>query len=65
MPSFHVPDMTCGGCVRAITNAVKDADPSAEVAADVPMHLVRIDSARPAEALLAAIRDAGFTPEPA
>ncbi len=65
MQTFHVPDMTCGGCVRAITNAVKEADPAAEIAADVPTHLVRIDSAKPAEALLAAIREAGFTPEPA
>ena len=65
MQTFHVPDMTCGGCVRAITNAVKDADPAAEIAADVPTHLVHIESAQPANVLVAAMRDAGFTPEPA
>lgn len=64
MQTFHVPDMTCGGCVRAITNAVKEADPAADIAADVPAHLVRITSTQPAAALLAAMRDAGFTPEP-
>lgn len=65
MQIFHVPDMTCGGCVRAITNAVKDADPSAEIAADVPSHLVRIESTQPTAALIAAMREAGFSPEPA
>ncbi len=65
MQTFHVPDMTCGGCVRAITNAVQAADPAATIAADVPAHLVRIDSAQPAQVLVAAMRDAGFTPEPA
>lgn len=65
MQTFHVPDMTCGGCVRAITNAVKGADPAAEIVAEIPTHLVRIDSTQPAAALIAAMRDAGFTPEPA
>ena len=65
MQTFKVPDMTCGGCVRAITNALKAADPAVEVDADVPTHLVRIESSQPAATLEAAIRDAGFTPEPA
>ena len=65
MQTFHVPDMTCGGCVRAITNAVQAADPAATIATDVPNHLVRIDSTQPAQVLVAAMQDAGFTPEPA
>ncbi len=65
MQTFHVPDMTCGGCVRAITNAVKTADPAAEIAADVPTHLVRITSRQSPDTLLAAIRDAGFSPKSA
>jgi copper chaperone len=65
MPTFRVPDMTCGGCVRAITNAVKEADPAATVAAELETHLLRIDSAKPAEALADVLREAGFTPEPA
>jgi copper chaperone len=64
MQIFHVPDMTCGGCVRAITSAVAETDPAAKVEADVAAHVVRIESALPAAALLAAMRDAGFTPTP-
>lgn len=63
MPSFHVPDMTCGGCVRAITNAVQEADPAARVDADLDSRLVAITSAQPAAALAELLRDAGFTPE--
>ena len=65
MQTFYVPDMTCSGCVRAITNAVQAADPAATIAAEIPTHLVRIDSAQPADVLVAAMRDAGFTPESA
>ncbi|MSO90442.1 MAG: heavy metal transporter [Acetobacteraceae bacterium] len=63
MQVFRVPDMTCGGCVQAITKAVRAADPAAAIAADVPTQLVRIESARPAPELVAAIEAAGFTPE--
>jgi len=65
MQTFRVPDMTCGGCVRAITNAVKEADPAASVAAEVESHMVKIESALAAARLLAVIQDAGFTPEAA
>ena len=63
MQTFRVPDMTCGGCVRAITNAVKGADPAANVTAELETHLVRIESALTGERLAATLRDAGFTPE--
>ena len=65
MTSFRVPDMTCAGCVRAITNAVKRADPAAGVTTDLAAHLVNIDSSAAAETLAATLRDAGFSPEPA
>lgn len=63
MTLFHVPDMTCGGCVSAITAAVKRADPKAEVTADLATHDVRITAGVPDAALLGAIEDAGFTPQ--
>ena len=62
MPNFHVPDMTCDGCVRAITQAIHATDPAAEVAAEVATHLVRVTSDQPAARLVTALQDAGFTP---
>lgn len=59
---FQVDDMTCGHCVRAITEAVQQADPSAKVLAEVSTHRVTIDSQSQAAALEAVIREAGYTP---
>lgn len=61
MPSFHVADMTCAGCVKAITGAVHDLDATATVACDLETRFVEVASSAPADALTEAIRDAGFT----
>lgn len=61
MLSFHVPSMTCGGCVRAITRAVAAVDPAARVEADLAARIVRIDApATGADAYSAALRAAGY-----
>ena len=61
MTLFTVPDMTCGGCVKAITAAVQRLDPTARVVTDLATHRVEITSARSAAELAAAIDGAGFT----
>lgn len=63
MTAFKVPDMTCSGCVGAVTRAVQGVDSRAVVAADLDSKLVRVDSSAPADALAEAVRDAGFTVE--
>jgi copper chaperone len=63
MPVFRVPDMTCSGCVRAVTNAVRDIDAAASVDADLETKQVRVTSSASADALAASVRDAGFTVE--
>ena len=65
MTRFTVPDMTCSGCVKAITAAVHRIDPAATVTADLPSHMVEIASSKPAADLAAAIDDAGFTAQAA
>ena len=62
MITFQVNDMTCGHCVATITNAVKALDATATVETDVASHRVNVQSARPAAAIEAAIRDAGYSP---
>jgi copper chaperone len=59
---FHVEDMTCGGCARAVTAAVKAIDPTAKVEADPPTRTVRVESSRPEPEVRAALADAGFPP---
>jgi copper chaperone len=65
MIAFEVQDMSCGHCVGAITQAVKSADPGAQVEVDLASHRVKIQPAAADEAELAeAIREAGYTPQP-
>ena len=63
MTTFIVSDMTCDGCVRAITNAVKGAAPDAVVRADLATKEVEITGKATPEVFAEAMRDAGFTPE--
>ena len=66
MIAFDVPDMTCGHCVATIQSALRGADPQAQVRIDLASHRVEIDPARAdAQALRAAIEDAGYSPLPA
>ena len=63
MISFQIPDMTCGHCVKAVTEAVKAADPAAEVSIDLPAHRVQVQTSVPREVVAAQIVEAGYTPD--
>jgi copper chaperone len=39
---LHIENMTCGGCVKAITRVVASLDPKATVDADLPARTVTI-----------------------
>lgn len=60
MPKLSVPDMSCSHCVSAVTKAVKDVDAAAEVAVDLDTKTVTIRSDATAEALAAALSEAGY-----
>jgi copper chaperone len=59
---FTIPDMDCGGCVRAITEAVHRLDAAATVQADLATKLVQVNGTGD---FAAAIESAGFTVSPA
>ncbi|MBN8871487.1 MAG: heavy-metal-associated domain-containing protein [Rhodospirillales bacterium] len=65
MPAFRVTDMTCEGCVRALTAAVKDVDAGATLQADLQSKQVTVASTATPDALAGAMREAGFTVEAA
>jgi copper chaperone len=52
--------MTCGHCVKTVTETVQRVDAAARVAIDLPTHLVRIESSQPAETFAAALAEEGF-----
>lgn len=57
---FQVSGMSCQHCVRAVTQAVQDVDPDAEVRIDLPAGRVEVQSAEASPALQDAIREAGY-----
>ena len=62
--SFQVQGMTCGHCERAVTDAVLELDPQAQVRIDRAQHRVEVDSTQPREALAAAIAAEGYQVAP-
>lgn len=62
MLDLTIPDMTCGGCARGVTAAVKSVDPAAELLIDLDTHKVQVKTAASAEAVKFAIVEAGFKP---
>ncbi|UNK42392.1 heavy-metal-associated domain-containing protein [Luteimonas sp. S4-F44] len=59
---FHLDDMTCGGCVRSVTKAIQAVDAQASVEADPPNRTVVVQTSASREAVVAALREAGFPP---
>lgn len=61
MIRFKVANMSCGGCARAVTAALRGVDPAAEIAVDLDRREVTVEStAAGAEGFAGALRKAGF-----
>jgi copper chaperone len=59
--TFTVTGMTCGHCEKAVTRAILQADPQAQVQIDRTQNLVQIASEQPRETLAQAIAEEGYT----
>ncbi len=62
MIELTLPTMTCGHCVRTVTETVHQVDAQAVLAIDLPTHQVRIESRQPASAFTAALAEEGYAP---
>ncbi|CAE6849340.1 hypothetical protein R69927_07070 [Paraburkholderia domus] len=58
---FQVEGMSCQHCVAAVMNAIREHDETAQVQVDLASGRVAVESAQPADALKAAIDEAGYT----
>lgn len=58
--TFIVSGMTCGHCEKAVTRAVKQIDPQAEVKIDRVTGMVEVESAQARELLANAIVEEGY-----
>lgn len=62
---FHIPQMTCGHCVRTLRNAMEAAFPGAPVTIDLDRRELDIDvEAAERPRLVGAIQDAGYESVP-
>jgi copper chaperone len=62
MIELTLPTMTCGHCVKNVTQVVKRIDVDAKLEIELPEHRVRIESTRPAGEFKKALADEGYAP---
>lgn len=61
MQVFSVQGMSCGHCVRAITQALQAKDPAAEVRVDLGAKEVGVQSRLSADEVIGLISEEGYT----
>ncbi|HNU10702.1 MAG TPA: heavy-metal-associated domain-containing protein [Rubrivivax sp.] len=62
MLEYDIAKLSCGHCVRAVTEAVQEVDPAAQVQVDLARKHVSIQTQAEAERVLAALVEAGYPP---
>ena len=60
---FDVKGMTCGHCEKAVTTAIRQIDPQAQVRIDRAQNRVEVDTTQAREVLAEAIREEGYQVE--
>jgi len=58
--NFQVTGMTCGHCEKAVTRAIRQVDPQADVKIDRSKNLVEVQSQQPRDVLARAITEEGY-----
>ena len=64
MSKFNVPEMSCGHCTSAIEKEIKAADPAAEINCDLSDRTVSVQTSMENDAILGAIKEAGYDAQP-
>lgn len=59
---FHIENMTCGGCARGVTSAIKAVDPEANITTDPATRTVNVETNAAKDEIISALNDAGFPP---
>lgn len=60
MIELHLPDMTCGHCVRTVTEVARRLDPQAQVQTDLATHTARFDTQADEKTLRQALEAEGY-----
>ncbi|MET0208927.1 MAG: heavy-metal-associated domain-containing protein [Burkholderiaceae bacterium] len=62
MHEFKLPDMSCGHCRAAVTDAIKAIDAHADVQVDLNEKSVKVNSALGEAQIAAVLSEAGYPP---
>ncbi|MBV8469435.1 MAG: heavy-metal-associated domain-containing protein [Burkholderiaceae bacterium] len=62
MIEFHLPDMSCGHCVAAITAVVHELDAQAQIEFDREARRIQVRTGVSAQMLAEALTEAGYPP---
>lgn len=62
MTKLTIPDMSCGHCVKAITESIKTLDAAATVSTDLENKTVSVQSALTDADIRQALTQAGYPP---
>jgi copper chaperone len=60
MLEFDIANLSCAHCVRAVTEAVHEVDPQAQVDVDLTRKQVHVDTQAGREQLVTALAEAGY-----
>ena len=60
MPSFNIPDMTCGHCKETVENAILELDSAAKITVNLDTHNVDVDTQTVSGAIVDALKTAGY-----
>ena len=60
MLTLNIPAISCGHCVRAVTEAVRELDPGATVNVDIAAKRASIDTSAATPDLLARLEQEGY-----
>ena len=62
MIELKLPDLSCGHCVRAVTETLHQLDAQAEVKVDLPTRQVQVTTQVARELVVTALSEAGYPP---
>lgn len=62
MLEFFIASLSCGHCVRAVTEAVHAVDPEARVDVDLGAKRVEVQTSAARDRVVAALIEAGYPP---
>ncbi|WP_426240503.1 heavy-metal-associated domain-containing protein [Pararhizobium sp. DWP1-1-3] len=57
---LRIENMTCGGCARSVTKAIRSVDPNAGIETNPAARLAKVETTASSVALQKVLEDAGY-----